>query len=284
MKQLLRFSFLLLALLGTASSALAYDFNVDGIYYYITGDNTVVVTSSGSYTGSVTIPSSVTYDGKTYSVTAIGGYAFAYCSGLTSVTIPNSVTEICIYAFSGCSGLTSITIPNSVTDIDFFAFSGCGGLTSVTIPNSVTGIGFYAFYRCSGLTSIDIPNSVTGIGSSAFEGCYGLTSITIGNSVTHIGSSAFEGCFSLTSVTCLAVTPPTADSGCFDFSHSIYDPMTLYVPKQSVGDYQTADEWKNFTTIVGMDFIDAGDVDGDGTVSIADVTGLIDYLLSGTWN
>jgi len=64
------------------------------------------------------------------------------------------VTSIGSYAFASCSGLTSVTIPNSVTSIDEYAFYGCSGLTSVTIPNSVTSIGDRAFYGCSGLTSI----------------------------------------------------------------------------------------------------------------------------------
>jgi len=134
-------------------------------------------------------------------VTSIGTNAFYGCSGLTSVTIPNSVTSIGNSAFSGCSSLTSVTIPNSVTSIGNNAFSGCSGLTSVTIPNSVTSIGNNAFSGCSGLTSIEIPNSVTSIVESAFQGCSSLTSVTIPNSVTSIGNNAFSGCNSLTSVT-----------------------------------------------------------------------------------
>ena len=163
MKRLLSLSvFLMMALLS-----FAHDFEVGGIYYNITSPYTVAVTSGYlqyKYNGAVTIPASVPYDGKTYNVTAIGYQAFAYSSGLASVTIPNSVTAIGNNAFYECSGLTSVTIPNSVTSIGNYAFYNCSGLTSVTIPNSVTSIGDDAFSGCSGLTSITIPNSVTSIG------------------------------------------------------------------------------------------------------------------------
>jgi hypothetical protein len=141
---------------------------------------------------SVTIPNSVT---------RINSNAFKGCTGLTSVTIPNSVTEIGSDAFEGCTGLTSVTIPNSVTYIDMSAFEGCTSLTSVTIPNSVTYIGASAFKGCTSLTSVTIPNSVPSIGMSAFAGCKSLTSVTIPNSVKTIGYAAFSGCKSLTSVT-----------------------------------------------------------------------------------
>ena len=217
------------SLFAPKAEAATYD-----IYtYVVSSDNKVTITDcKESASGAITIPSEI--DGKP--VTSIGNGAFWGCTGLTSITIPNSVTSIGGEAFRGCTGLTSITIPNSVTSIGDYAFYKCTGLTSITIPNSVTSIGDLAFEDCTGLTSINvasdnnyyssnngvlfnkkktalirypegksqtsytIPNSVTRIGYGAFRGCTGLTSITIPNSVTSIASWAFDGCTGLTSI------------------------------------------------------------------------------------
>ena len=75
-------------------SALAYDVEVDGIYYDISENNATVTEGGVKYSGDIVIPESITYNNSKYSVTSIGDYAFAFCSGLTSVTIPNSVTVL----------------------------------------------------------------------------------------------------------------------------------------------------------------------------------------------
>ena len=191
-----------------------YDFYMDGIYYTITGTNTVEVAfetdaplststvnfSRPTYIGHVSIPSSVTFGGQTYTVTGIGYKAFNYCRDMTDITIPNTVTLIDIGAFDECSGLTSVTIPNSVTTINGAAFWDCTSMTSISIPNSVTEIGGTAFYDCSSLTSVTIPNQVTTISAMLFIGCSALTSVTIPNSVTSIERSAFSGCSALPNV------------------------------------------------------------------------------------
>ena len=173
MKKLIMFLFSLILSVVFSTSASAYDVKVDGIYYNLISKAKTAEVTKGEeeYSGEVVIPSSITVEGQEYPVAIIGNRAFSNCSGLTSVTIPNSVTSIGESTFSGCSGLTSVTIPNSVTYIGNYAFSDCTGLTSVDIPNSVTSIGEYTFLNCSGLTSVTIPNSVTSIEAYAFYQC-----------------------------------------------------------------------------------------------------------------
>ena len=134
---------------------LPYSFVKDGIYYKITGTGTVSVTYKDSnyncYSGRVTIPAVVTYDGKTYTVTMVDHLAFFGCTGLTAVTIPETVTSIGNRTFRGCTALTSITIPNSVTSIGVYAFENCTELADVVIGSGMTSIGSYAFHGCTEL-------------------------------------------------------------------------------------------------------------------------------------
>ena len=154
--------------------------------------------------------------------------------------------------YSHCSGLTSVTIPNSVTRIGGAAFCKCSGLTSITIPNSVTSIGGSAFSGCSSLTSITIPNSVTSIGDFAFSGCSSLTSVTIGNSVTYIGSWAFGDCDKLVTIISLIENPfgiEGKNSETPIFSYDTFKNATLYVPKGTIDKYKETKGWKDFSNI-----------------------------------
>ena len=219
------------------------------------------------------------------SVTTIGDYAFRECTSLTSVTIPDSVTTIGEGAFDGCNSLkefkgkfaadggrclimdntiiayaeasgTTYTIPDSVTTIGYHAFFSCTSLTSVTIPDSVKTIGNDAFMYCYSLTSVTIPDSVTKIGEYAFFSCTSLTSVNIPDSVTTIGEEAFYYCSSLKTVYCKPTTPPainaSVNGGIFDGNAS---GRKIYVPKESVWAYKTAEHWSDYAdAIVGYDF------------------------------
>lgn len=221
------FTLLLTALCAAAS---AYDFEVGGIYYDITSttDLTVSVTfkdkSYASYSGSVTVPSTVTYDSQTYTVTAIGKAAFYYNEDLTAVSLPATLTSIEGWAFSCCFSLASpITIPGGVTTIGQQAFSGCDSMTTLILSEGVQTIESGAFVSCPLLQAVTIPSTVTSLANDAFQYCSAittlnwysalspaliakyckasLTTITLGGNLTTIPDQAFQSYTSLASVT-----------------------------------------------------------------------------------
>ena len=159
---------ILFALIAGVGMVCASDTEVDGIWYDFDDDAmTATVTYRGSsysayneeYTGDITIPESVTYNAKTYSVTSIGDQAFMSCSSLTSIDIPNSVTSIGGSAFQTCRSLTSVTIGNSVTSIGEQAFVWCSGLTSVTCEaESAPALGNSAFYNVDKSIPLYVPS------------------------------------------------------------------------------------------------------------------------------
>ena len=250
-------------------SASADVVEVDGIYYDISETTATVTYGDNEYSGDIVIPESITYENSKYSVTSIGELAFIYCSGLTSIAIPNSITSIGESAFEGCRILTSVTIPNSVTSIGESAFEGCSGLTSVTIPNSVTNIGYGAFNGCTGITQTiivndmfvflpkgyeghySIPENISTIIGGAFSGCSGLTSVTIPNSVTSIGDWAFDTCENIENVYCYAEVVPSTDV--YAFYYSDIEKATLHVPASAIEAYKTTATWSDFGTIKAIE-------------------------------
>ena len=149
-----------------------------------------------------------TYEGLP--VTSIGWGAFAGCTSLTSVTIPDSVTSIGQSAFTFCPSLERLTVApgnpayrsagNCIIETETGTLiQGCNN-SVIPMDGSVTRIGAYAFAYCDSLASVTIPNSVTSIGIVAFAGCTSLTSVTIGDGVTSIEDYAFTGCYKLVEV------------------------------------------------------------------------------------
>ena len=168
-------------------------------------------------------------------ITSIGEFAFSGCSGLTSLTLPAGITSIGEYAFYGCSGLTSLNLPAGITEIGESTFSDCSGLTSLTLPDGITSIGISAFAYCSGLTSLNLPAGITSINYGAFLDCSGLTSLTLPAGITSIGSRAFYGCSGLTSLTLPAGITSIGDDtfyGCSGLTS-----LTLPAGITSIGEY-----------------------------------------------
>jgi len=221
------------------SENLEYEENEDGETCTVTGIGDCEDTE-------LIIPKAI--DG--YTVTGIGDYAFADCSELSHVVIPDCVTHIGDRAFESCTGLSKIFIPAGVESIGEKAFADGiaqievslrnpnylsidGNLYSgdgktliqyaagkkdsfFAIPDGVSLIGNYAFFG-SALSDVEIPESVTAIGEGAFLSCSRLTSLVIPDSVGEIGRSAFADCKGLVTIVlpyCLKRIDERAFEGC----------------------------------------------------------------------
>ena len=260
---------------------------VEGLYYIPISENEVEVTYKdsdyNSYRGSIVIPAEIEVDTKKYKVTRIGYNAFQDCSGLTSVTIPNSVTSIGDYAFSGCTCLASVNISDleAWCKIDFGSSEAnplnyakklyLNGelLTELVIPDSISEIKDYAFYYCSSLTSVSIPNCVASIGDYAFKGCSGLTSVLeLPSGIESIGNN----CFSSTNYNVCrmaAMTPPTVTTNSLPSNISL-----VLVPAGSKTTYTADAVWGAYTIIEegSCDIEVTNEVAGELTKSIFDQT------------
>ena len=226
------------------------------------------------------------------SLTSIGLRAFAQCYNLRYLTVDddnpvydsrdncNAIIETSSNTlFAGCS---STIIPSTVTAIGGWAFYGCLGLESITIPNSVTSLGMGAFFECRGLTEVHLPNTITSIPTEAFSYCTSIRQIDIPASVTLIGGRAFNSCFQLDDVYCYMpdLSLVTLYNNIFDRNPMNVNNRTLHVPAGTLADYQAVTQLSRcFGLMVEMEH--SGDANGDGVVSIKDVTNVIDYLLGG---
>jgi len=130
-----------------------------------------------------------------------GGYAFAYCNNLESITIPDTVTEMGSGVFEACRNLKKVVLSNALTVVPSYAFENCENLESIYMPDSVTEIGEYAFYQCAALEKIAFSESLTTIGEMAFGECSKISSIRLPNSVKVIENQAFYECTGLKSLT-----------------------------------------------------------------------------------
>jgi len=175
---------------------------IDGIYYNLNQEEkSAEVVGGGSeysgiYSGDIVIPSSINYEGISYSVTSIGVSAFQYCS-VKSVTIPNSVTKICDQAFYNSESIETIDMSENVQSIGYAAFCGLEKLKELKIPRSVNSIGNAAFCRCKSISSFVIPEGVTSIGTNTFYRCEQLESVVIPTTIKTIEGSAFRECYQL---------------------------------------------------------------------------------------
>ena len=220
---------LVLAFLSSlvCTRALAYDAKIDGVFYSLnsysqTATVTYETTSYNSYSGEVSIPETVTYDEKTYTVTTIGWGAFMDSKNLTKVVLPETVTTIENYAFQN-SGSVDIVIPSGLINVGSLPFQGTPWLdnqpegllyignvaysyigtmpegTEIALKEGTVSLAGRVFANQKGLKSISIPSSVRVIGTEAFRDCSSLSEIVLPEGVTTIGELVWFGCTGLSS-------------------------------------------------------------------------------------
>lgn len=136
----------------------------------------------------------------TEGITAIGDFAFEWCSEMTEISIPNSVTSIGNGSFSTCQSLHAVFLPKNLTEIGESAFEHCDALSTVTIPAKVTTLGASAFASCDNLESVTISGPISTIWLYTFRECRKLSDITLPASLQTIKAMAFSGTPSLKNI------------------------------------------------------------------------------------
>ncbi len=227
-------------------------------------------------TKTIIVGSKYSYVPSSYNIEKVGPAAFSLIVFDIDLCIPSTVKEIGEFAYWKCYYAQEIDIPEGVTKIGQYAFSECLYASRLSIPSTLTEIGQGVFQSCQKIKNAVIPNSVESIGMDAFRDCTNLRELTIGTGVQFIDQGAFIQCDSIEVINCNAITPPVmASDNCF--TNRCYENAVLYVPGPSINEYKNTDYWNRFYQTY-TDY--PCDVNGDGIISINDISILIDALLN----
>lgn len=265
---------------------------IDGLCYSfdpITRRATVIEDANDKYSDDINIPATVNFDNNDYTVTAIAYRAFSECSGVTSITLPNTLNFIGGFAFDGCEQVTELVIPASVTVIGTGITCGMGSLRTIiveegnpvydsrencnavvrtaqnevyaackttTYPESITAVGRCALVFHKEMSVIDLPENVTSIGFNSLTNACNVTTVRLRGQITYIGAYSFNYYDKLKDFYIYAKEVPAIQENVFIDAYYAYNPelsnMTLHVPAESVDAYKAANVWKDFGTIVAI--------------------------------
>ena len=235
MKRAMRAALLLLLMMAGVTKVFAQnEFMVDNIVYHPYNPTTAWVWGCNTGVTSLNVPSTVTYDNHTYTVTEIYQYAFKGNTTLTDVILPNSMTMIGEEAFMNCTSLTTVVLPEGLTTLNSGAFQGC---SSLQFFNKRVGDAY--------ISPNELPSTLTTIYINTFMGCTSLGSIRIPSGVTSIDGNAFKNCSNLENVYVYGLTTPTLGSDVFSGTS---DELNIYVPAASEAAYEAATNWSTYAS------------------------------------
>lgn len=243
--------------------------------YVVLDDGTAEISNYNGSEANLVIPNII----GGYKVTSVGERAFNYKSIVESVTIPYGVNTIGDLAFNNCSDLKNVTIPDSVTYIGTDAFSSSENLESITIPKGVEKIQSRTFWGCSGLKSVIISKGVKSIDSMAFQSCTSLESVIIPDGLTSIDFGAFGSCSSLKTITIPASVTyiSSLSMGYSDYFMKV-DGFTIEGYRGTAAETYAIENGFTFIPLDEVPTPTLGDVNGDGKISIDDVTDIQKYI------
>lgn len=260
MRQLSKIVSLLTIMLSQSILSYSYDFEVEGIYYgYNPSSQTAYVTSGDKeYKGDITIPSTVSINGRTMNVISIAPRAFYQNDKLLSITLSDGITSIGDEAFYCCTLLNNITLPKTLSSIGIYyyasqgVFYGCQSLKSIIIPDGVKCLERRTFRGCSNLVSISLGRGVEVINDYVFDGCVSLHKVFIPNNVKTIGEAAFSNCSGLDTLVFEDSETPLEikykERNESDIVEKIYGPSNWYFGRdcqmKNVGNY-----WQNLKNL-----------------------------------